>query len=173
MVARPLSCYLGGFMKSLASVALAFLGACAVEGISDSLYETRASAWLETGKVLKPRAEILSTVRQAMVRQGYTIELSDDDAGRLRTGWVVQLSARFREGTRSMLEAEVYPLDGGGFNVRVRSWLDINNENKNPSMAEKATWIGAGQSEKHKDRIPDAAIKLQSLLKVRFFGLGS
>jgi hypothetical protein len=80
------------------------------------------------------------------------------------------MSPRFREGYRSKVEAEIVPLGSGGFNVRVRSTLEINNS-ENPDILQRVDWIGAGASEKHKAHIADEALKLHSTLKLRFFGL--
>lgn len=158
-------------MKFLPLGALLCLAACSPDNLAGSWRPNRVSDWYETGRVMKPKREILSAVRETIIRQGFTIEDYDETSGVITSAWNVQLSSRFREGTRSMVEAEVLPEDDA-FNVRVRSYLDVNNEDKNPSIPEKATWIAAGISEKHKDRIANAAIRLQSQLKLKLIGLG-
>jgi hypothetical protein len=157
-------------MNRIAAVLLAaLLGGCS--SFSDAFYggaTVKSSDWLDTGEVRKPREEIARTVRELIVRQGYPPTEFDGD--RLETTWDVHLSPRFREGYRTKLEAEIVPLDSGGFNVRVRSTMEINN-NQQGNMIEKADWIGAGASEKHKAHIADEAVKIRSTLKLRFFGL--
>jgi hypothetical protein len=147
---------------------LAFVAGCTVSDILHGGATVKTSDWLETGEVRKSREDVARTVREQLLRLGYPpTEFVDD---RLETPWDVHLSPRFREGYRTKVEAEILPLGSGGFNVRVRSTMEINNSQAVVS-AEKADWIGAGASEKHKAHIADEAVKLNSTLKLRFFGL--
>jgi hypothetical protein len=134
------------------------------------LMADRTSDWYETGQVRKSKADIARTVRELILRQGYqTPEFDVED--RLETAWDVRLATRWREGVRSKLEAEILPHESGGFNVRVRCTMEVNENQSQPGIAERAQWVGAGVSEKHKVRIPEPAIKIQTQLKNRFFGL--
>ena len=158
-------------MSRLMLPLLAFLAGCQVTSLSDVFNggaASKTSSWMETGEVRKSRAEVARTVREQLVRQGYPESDFVDD--RIETPWDVHDSPRFREGYRTKVEAEILPLGTGGFNVRVRSTMEINNS-QSTSAYGKADWIGAGASEKHKDHISDEALKLQSTLKLRFFGL--
>jgi hypothetical protein len=157
-------------MSRLTVLLLALLPGCSftVSDVFNGGAMSKTSDWMETGDVRKSREEIARTLRELLLRQGFTTpEIIDD---RLETAWDVHMSPRFREGYRSKVEAEIVPLGSGGFNVRVRSTLEINNS-ENPDILQRVDWIGAGASEKHKAHIADEALKLNSTLKLRFFGL--
>jgi hypothetical protein len=149
----------------------ALLAGCVASTLSDVLNggaTAKTSEWMETGEVRKSREEIARTVREQLLRQGYPASDFVDD--RIETDWDVHDSVRFREGYRTKVEAQILPQASGGFNVRMRSTMEINNS-QNTSGTGKIDWIGAGASEKHKAHIGDEALKLQSTLKLRFFGL--
>lgn len=134
------------------------------------LMADKTSDWYETGQIRKSKVDIARTVRELILRQGYqTPEF--DEADHLETGWETRLATRWREGYRTKLEAEIVPFETGGFNVRVRCTMELNDNEHQPAIAERAKWVGAGISEKHKVRIPEPAIKVQTQLKNRFFGL--
>lgn len=163
-------------MKRFTAALLLLLAAgCSSGPITDfqagGLAANRVSGWYETGQVLKPRNDIARTVRELLTRQGYTVPDFDADSEMISTAWDVNLSPRFREGTRTRIDVEIVPLDRGGFNIRSRSWLEVNNEMQNPSNPDKAVWVGAGISEKHRDHIPEPAMRFHSMLRLRLFGL--
>jgi hypothetical protein len=155
-------------MNRLALVLPLVLWGCTISDIYHGGALVKTSSWYDTGEVRKSRDEIARTVRELLLRQGYGGTDFEGDA--LETPWDTHLSPLFREGYRTKVEARIVPLASGGFNVRVRSTMEINNS-QSGTMAEQADWIGAGASEKHKDRIADDAVKLHSMLKMRFFGL--
>ena len=134
------------------------------------LMADHTSDWYETGQVRKSKSDIARTVRELMLRQGYQTPEFDAE-NRLETSWDTHMSPRWRESYRTKLEAQIVPYDTGGFNVRIRSTMEVNENERNPSIPEQAKWVGAGISEKHKTRIPEPAIKIQTQLKNRFFGL--
>ena len=155
-------------MKTLALLLLVVLAGCGQSAWG--LMADRTSDWYETGPVRKSREDVARTVRELILRQGYqTPEFNVDN--RLETGWETRLATRWREGYRTKLEAEILPAEAGGFNVRVRCTMEINENTSQPAIPERAEWVGAGISEKHKVRIPEPAIKIQTQLKNRFFGL--
>ena len=49
--------------------------------------------------------------------------------------------------------------------------MEINDNNRQCMMAEQAEWVAAGISDKQKPHIPEPAIKLHQLVKLRLFGL--
>ncbi|HVE41957.1 MAG TPA: hypothetical protein VNM14_18830 [Planctomycetota bacterium] len=155
-------------MSRLTLLLLVSLAGCTVSDILNGGATVKTSSWLETGEVRKSREDVARTVREQLVRLGYPpTEFVDDH---LETPWDVHLSPRYREGYRTKVEAEILTLGPGAFNVRVRSTMEINNS-QTEGGSEKADWIGAGASEKHKAHIADEAVKLNSTLKLRFFGL--
>lgn len=159
-------------MTRSAWLLLPLLGACSMSDmLSGAMGADKTSEWYETGTVLKPRADIVASVRQLLLRQGYPTAEFDPGQERVETGWDTHYSTRWREGYRTKVEAEIVPAGSGGFNVRVRSTMEINDNENQAGIPERARWVGAGVSERHKVRIPDAAIKLQTQLKNRFFGL--
>src|SRR5262245_30603894 len=113
------------------------------------LMAERTSEWYETGTVRKSKEDVVRTVRELILRSGYqTPEF--DSADRLETGWDTRMSTRWREGYRTKLEAEILPAEAGGFNVRIRSTMEINENEGHPAIPERAQWVGAGISDKHK-----------------------
>ena len=155
-------------MKQHALLLLALLAGCgqSIWGLNAE----KTSEWYETGAVRKSKEDVARTVRELILRQGYqTPEFNADN--RIETGWETRLATRWREGFRTKLEAEILPGEAGGFNVRVRCTMEVNDNSAQPAIPERAQWVGAGISEKHKVRIPEPAIKIQTQLKNRFFGL--
>jgi hypothetical protein len=160
-------------MNRITLVMLTLPALCGCAGfIGGSLAADRESNWYETGQVLnRSRDEIARTVKELLLRQGYLTAEFDVALERASTCWDTQYSTRWREGVRTMMEAEILPHHLGGFNVRVRSIMEVNDNENMPSVPERARWVGAGVSEKHKTHIPNQAIKLHTLLKHRFFGM--
>jgi hypothetical protein len=139
--------------------------------IGGSLAAERASDWYETGQVKKSREEIVRVLRELILRQGYLTAEFDPEQQRGESSWDTHFSVRWREGFRTKVEAEILPLPSGGFNVRVRSLMELNDNDSTPIAPERAQWVGAGVSDKHKIHIADQALKLHTLLKNRFFGM--
>ena len=139
--------------------------------LGGSMAAESTSDWYETGQVRKNRDEIVRIVRELLLRQGYLTAEFDAAQERAETSWDARYSTRWREGYRTKLEAEILPLASGGFNIRVRSTMEVNDNDNSAAIPERARWVGAGVSEKHKVHIPDQAIKVHMLLKNKFFGL--
>jgi len=151
---------------------LPFLAGCWVNQVTSfGIMAERTSDWYETGAVQKPLPEIARTVHEAILRQGYATPNFDDHSGRIVTDWNTTMSPMFRESRRSMIEVEIIPVDRSSYNVRIRSSVEINDSSSHPGDAELASWVGAGVCDKQKPRIPEAAIQLHTILKLRFFGL--
>ena len=152
--------------------ALFLLGSgCSMNSTPFGIGAQRTSDWFETGKVMKSRQDIASTIEQLLQRQGYRLEPQDGSGTRFETDWDTHLSTHWREGYRVKIEAEILPLEDGCFNVRVRSSMEINDTSTSPGIAEQAAWVPAGVSDKHKDRIGLSALQIRTQLKTRFFGL--
>ena len=116
-------------MKQHALLLLALLAGCG-QSIWGLNAET-TSEWYETGPVRKSKEDVARTVRELILRQGYqTPEF--DPADRLETGWETRLATRWREGFRTKLEAEILPAEAGGFNVRVRCTMEVNDNSTQP-----------------------------------------
>jgi hypothetical protein len=49
--------------------------------------------------------------------------------------------------------------------------MEVNNNGVNPSDPNKAEWVGAGVTDRHKDRISEPALRFHNMLKFRLFGL--
>jgi len=156
----------------IAGMVLLLLPLSACSGfIGGSMAAESTSDWYETGQVRKNRDEIVRIVRELLLRQGYLTAEFDVTQERAETSWDARYSTRWREGYRTKMEAEILPLASGGFNVRVRSSMEVNDNANSAAIPERAKWVGAGVSEKHKVHIPDQAIKVHMLLKNKFFGL--
>ena len=151
---------------------LPLLGGCFINRFTPfSLMPDRTSDWYETGSVQKPLPDIAQAVRELVTRQGYEIPAFDAQSGRIETAWDTRMSPEWREGTRTMIQVEIVPAPTGGYTIRVRSTLEINENQAQPMSPTMATWVGAGVSEKHKIHIPEPAMRLQTMLKLRFFGM--
>ncbi|HLY73073.1 MAG TPA: hypothetical protein VKU80_03055 [Planctomycetota bacterium] len=150
---------------------LPLLGGCIVNQVTSfGIMAERTSNWYETGAVQKPLPEISRTVHEAILRQGYVTPNFDDHSGYIVTGWNTTMSPMFRESVRSMIEVQIVPVDPNSYNVRIRSSVEVNDSSSHPGDAELASWVGAGVCDKQKPRIPEAAIQLHTMLKLRFFG---
>jgi len=158
-------------MNRLTPLALLLLAGCLVNEIAAGAGANRTSPWYETGQVLQPRADLTRTVRELIARNDFQIPDFDANADTIETSWNTQMSPRYRESFRTKLEIEIVPLANGGFNVRTRSWMEVNNNSTHPSDADQAVWVGAGVADRHKDRINEPAMKFHSMLKLRLFGL--
>jgi hypothetical protein len=159
-------------MKRFAWMVLPLMTSCSLSDLlSGAVAQEKTSQWYETGQVRKTRSDIAHIIRELLLRQGYQTAEFDAAQERAETAWEAHYSPRWREGYRTKVEAEILPLDSGGFNVRVRSIMEINENENSAAIPERARWVGAGVSEKHKPHIPDQAIKVHMLLKTRFFGL--
>lgn len=151
---------------------LPLLGGCFLNRFTPfGLMPDRTSDWFATGTVNKPLPELAQEVRDLVLKLGYSIPSFDAQSGRIESDWDVRLSPEWREGTRSMVEVEISPAPSGGYAVRVRSSLEVNENQSKPMNADGATWVGAGVSEKHKAHIPEPAMRLNTMLKLRFFGM--
>ena len=150
---------------------LPLLGGCLNQVTSFGLMADRTSAWYETGAVPKPLPEIARIVQETLIRQGYQIPAFDPNSGSIETAWNTSMSPRWRESVRSLVEVEIVAAERGGFNVRIRSVMEINDASSHPGEADRASWVGAGVSDRHRDHIPEPAMKLHNVLKLRFFGL--
>src|SRR5262249_22563578 len=135
-------------MIRLAWILLTLISGCnlGAEILGGGAASERASQWYETGQVRKPRADIVHTVRELLLRQGYLTAEFDAAQARAETSWDTHLSTMWREGFRTKVEAEIVPLDSGGFNVRIRSIMEINENENQPGVPERAHWVGAGVS---------------------------
>ncbi|HLY10009.1 MAG TPA: hypothetical protein VKW04_11950 [Planctomycetota bacterium] len=158
-------------MYRLAALPLALLSACGVHDLEFAAGATRTSPWYETDPIQKPREELTRTVRELITRCGYQAPEVAASANYFVTDWEVRMSAHWHDSFRSKLEIELVPLEKGGFTVRTRSWLEVNNNMFSPSDPNKAEWVGAGVDDRHKDRINEPALRFHSLLKFRIFGL--
>jgi len=157
-------------MKHLTASLLLLLSGCVVNEIAAGAGANRTSPWYETGPVQKPREDLVRTIRELITRNGYSVSNFDASAQMIETDWDYQMSPRYRESFRTRLQVEIVPLDGG-FNVFTRSWMEVNNTSTHPSDPDRAVWVGAGVTDRHKDQINEAAIKFHSQLKIRLFGL--
>lgn len=158
-------------MMRLLPAALILLAGCVVNEIAAGAGANRTSPWYETGQVVKPREDLARTVRELITRCGYHTPNFDAAADLIETDWDVKMSPRYRESFRTKLEVEIVPMENRGFNIRTRSWMEVNNNSNHPSDPDRAVWVGAGVTDRHKDRINEPAMRLHSMLKLRLFGL--
>jgi hypothetical protein len=158
-------------MKHLpAALALSLLAGC-VQDIAGAVGANRTSPWYETGDVLKSRDELTKMVRELIDRCGYKVPESQENGDYFVTEWDTRMSPHWRESFRSKLEIEIVSSGNGQFNVHTRSWMEVNNNMVAPSDPNKAEWVGAGVTDRHKDRINEPALRFHNMLKFRLFGL--
>jgi hypothetical protein len=147
------------------------LAGCMFWRLADPLAATSSSDWLETGPVRRSKEDVAQTARDCLLRAGYPLPPFDPAATEIETDWITHLAPQWRDGFRTRVDVELVPLSEGAINVRIKSYREINDEGKWPMIAEKATWIGASIDDRHKQFIPEPALKLQQQLKLKFFGL--
>lgn len=157
-------------IRAVLLLALGQTGCSMLHGV-EGLAGTATSAWYSVGPVRKPATDILGTARDVIVKQGYTVGTFDAAEGRVESNWDVQLSAHWREGNRTKLEAELEESGPGAFVVRVRSHTELNNNAKQPLSLQHAEWIGASLDKKWEGRMNEPAQRFHTMLKLRFFGL--
>jgi len=158
-------------IRRSAWMVLPFLGGCFVTQVTSfGIMAERTSDWYETGPVQKPFPEIVRTIHEAILRQGYSTPNFDERSSHIVTAWNTDMSPMFRESLRTMIEVDIVPVDRNSYNVRIRSSAEVNDSSSHPGDASLASWVGAGVCDKQKPRIPEAAVHLHSVLKLRFFG---
>lgn len=150
---------------------LPLLGGCFFLQIFEPIMATSVCAWQETGRLRKPIEEIRKATREIVTRQGYTIAEADPEAWRFETEWKVELSPHWRDGHRSKIEVEFLAFPDGGYNVRIRSYREYNDNSKQPMMLDKAVWMGASIHEKHEPLIGEPTIRVRQMLKLKMIGL--
>ncbi|MBV8881087.1 MAG: hypothetical protein JO332_14050 [Planctomycetaceae bacterium] len=158
-------------MSRVCLIALGLLSGCVVNDVTAGMGAARTSPWYQTGQVIKPREDLARTVRELISKNGYNVPAFDATSEYLETAWDTQMSPRFRESVRTKLEVEILALPNGGFNVRTRSWMEVNNNSTHPSDPDRAVWVGAGVSDRLKDHINEPAMRFHSMLQLRLFGL--
>jgi hypothetical protein len=114
----------------------------------------------------------MTTTRDVIVKQGYIVGPLDTAERRIESAWDIHLSSHWREGNRTKLEATWEPSAPGAYLIRVRSYTELNNNSKQPLSQQQAEWIGASLDKKWEARMNDPAQRFQTMLKLRFFGLG-
>jgi len=157
-------------MRYLPGLVLPLLGGCFVLRTASPMLGTDSvSAWYEVTPVLKTVPEILKSSREAIRKAGFAaLPPKEDDPNRIETDWVIELSAHWRQGSRSRIELEVAPIEGArGYTVRVREKREVNDNATSPDDATKADWIPATFDEKQKTRTGENALRIQQLLKFR------
>ena len=71
-----------------------------------------------------------------------------------------------------MVEVEFVSAPSGGYRIRVRSTLEVNENQSRAHEPGPGDLVGAGVSEKHKTHIPEPAMcGWNTMLKLRFFGM--
>lgn len=154
-------------MRTLLWAVLPLAGGCFMYDLSSPVLGASTSDWYEVAPVTRPVPQVMEVARDAVRRSGFTL-LPSDTTDRIFTEWIVQLSSHWREGFRTKLEVEVVKLEPGpGVKVRVRGIREINENAKDPTSAPQAHWINAGLDDKQKERIPEFALRVHQVLKLR------
>ena len=146
--------------------ALPLAGGCFLLDVTSPVLGTSASDWYEVAPVTKPVPQVMEIARETVRRAGFTL-LPADTTDRIFTEWLVQLSSHWREGFRTRLELEVVRPDGGGLTVRVRGIREINDDARAPASPAQAHWINASLDDKQKEKIPESALRVHQILRMR------
>ena len=133
--------------------------------------EITAGTWYTVGPVRRDLPELTTMTRDLILRQGFKITRFKPDEKLIESEWKVQLSPRFREGFRTMLEVTFHPDTNGLTVIRIRSHRQVNDNSENPILGDRAIWIGASIDEKQSRRMNEPSMKLSQILKLKLFGL--
>ncbi len=134
--------------------------------LAGSTCGTFGGEWIDTGSVHRSHEDVWTTCLSILRdKQGFQIEEQDRTAGRITTKWKTQLAPIFREGTRVKTEIEILPVEGGGYNIRVRCPHEVNNNSKNPMSLNDADWVPAGGED-------NLAMRIKTLLRMKLRGIG-
>ena len=159
-------CYSGRSMRALPLVLSALAGCW----LPTYTIASGSSDWYDIPPVAKPADEVLRQAREVLARQGYRLRPSSPGDLGLESEWDVHLSAHWREGFRTKVEVQVERLDGGRSLVRIRSFREFNDNARVPMNAEAAQWVGASMDDKQKPKIPEPALRVRQILKVKLEG---
>ncbi len=130
-----------------------------------------SSDWYEVGPLRKPLEEITRAAHHYLTRSGYVVYGFDPRLRWFETEWDTHLSTHWREGYRTKVEVVFQAVQDGTTLVRIRSYREVNEESKQPMVADKADWVGAAVHDKQAPLIPEPAIRLRQQLKMKFEGL--
>lgn len=151
--------------RFLCAVPLLVAG-CSMASVTAPVLGTAYSDWYEVEPVMKPLPVVMEIARTEVQHAGFTL-LPDDGTSRIYTEWIVQLSGHWREGFRTQLEVEVVPRQPRGFKVRVRGIREVNDAMRNSGKLDAAEWINASLADKQKPLIPEYAIRVSQILKLK------
>lgn len=129
-----------------------------------------SSEWYEIPAVPKPAEEVLRQAREVLARQGYKLLPSTPGELGLESEWDVHLSSHWREGFRTKVEVRVEKAEGGRSLVRIRSFREFNDNARVPMNGEAAQWVGASMDDKQSPKIPEPALRVRQILKVKLEG---
>ena len=149
-------------MRPVARLLPLALAGCLVPEV----FGTSVSEWHVVGPVRRPPEEVVQITRDTLARS-YRLLPAEPGQARVETDWEVHLSSHWREGYRTKVEAEFERHDSGGILVKIRSYREINDNARNPTVPEQAKWIAAEVDEKHKDKVSEPAVRLRQLLKFK------
>lgn len=146
---------------------LAALGGC---WLPTYTIASGSSDWYEIPNVAKPAEEVLRQAREVLARQGYRLLPASPGELGLESEWDVHLSSHWREGFRTKVELRVEKLESGRSLVLIRSFREFNDNARVPMNADAAQWVGASMDDKQKPKIPEPALRVRQILKVKLEG---
>ena len=159
-------------LAATAALLVIHLGGCGmIAKLIQPLVEISAGSWYTVGPVRRDLAEVSTLTRDLILRHGFKIPEFNPRGTFIETEWKVQLSPRFREGIRTMLEVTFHSNAKGETLIRIRSHCEINDDSETPMLSNKAIWVGASIDEKQSARMNEPAMKLKQVLKLKLFGL--
>lgn len=171
MVYSPRACYSGGPMRLLLVGLVPLLAGCFLLQWAEPLTLTSVSEWHELPRVDRPLDELSQMAHDLLARDGYKFADYRPGSHHLMTEWDVHLSSIFREGFRRKVEVFIQPVADKTFNIRIRSYREVNDDPKYPLMEDRASWMGATIDAKQGEKIPEPAIRLRQLMKYKLYGL--
>lgn len=117
--------------------------------------------WQPMPAINRPAEEVLGIVRELLLKQGYTVTTEEPFEGgtRLLTAWNTQLSPHWRQGKRRQIEISVVPVSGG-CTLRLRTFLEINENLRHSSSPAHADWLPSGSDD-------DVTLRLREMIRYR------
>jgi hypothetical protein len=153
-------------MRTILVALLLVPGGCFLTQAASPFLQSSATEWIEVGPILKSSDDILAAIRDAFRRTGLKEAPGGGPSG-MTSDWLVELSSKWRDGFRVMVETEILPLEPRGVKIRMREYREVNDNFNNPSRLEDAQWMPASIDERRRGKGGEYALRVMQIVKFR------